>query len=173
VILTNFHDFSQNFYDLSFFHDFSRPGNDHFKIPWLFRVFHDRTNPDRGTSSSVNQWHNLYRMFVCEIWSFKHLRKIWGVNTLIDQKMSLQWETTNVPHWLTNNGADSFRSPMTNIVLNMIWYILCRVWTNIANHLTKYFNTFLTQKDGEKLSVTWQSRGSQAFSQRCLVDLSL
>jgi len=32
----------QNFYDLSFFHDFSRPGNDHFKMPWLF---HDRTNP--------------------------------------------------------------------------------------------------------------------------------
>jgi len=28
-----------------FFHDFSRPGNDHFKIPWLFQVFHDRTNP--------------------------------------------------------------------------------------------------------------------------------
>jgi len=35
----------QNFYDLSIFHDFSRPGNDHFKIPWLFQVFHDRTNP--------------------------------------------------------------------------------------------------------------------------------
>jgi len=35
----------QNFYDLSFFHDFSRPGNYHFKIPWLFQVFHDRTNP--------------------------------------------------------------------------------------------------------------------------------
>jgi len=36
----------QNFYDLNFFHDFSRPGNDHFKSPWLFQVFHDRTNPD-------------------------------------------------------------------------------------------------------------------------------
>jgi len=36
----------QNFYDWSVFHDFSRPGNDHFKIPWLFQVFHDRTNPD-------------------------------------------------------------------------------------------------------------------------------
>jgi len=23
----------QNFYDLSFFHDFSRPGNDYFRIP--------------------------------------------------------------------------------------------------------------------------------------------
>jgi len=30
--ITNFHDFSKT-YDLSFFHDFSRPGNDHFKIP--------------------------------------------------------------------------------------------------------------------------------------------
>jgi len=33
----------QNF--LSFFRDFSRPANDHLKIPWLFQVFHDRTNP--------------------------------------------------------------------------------------------------------------------------------
>jgi len=44
-VIRNFHDFSKNFYDLSFFHDFSRPGNDHFKIPGLFQVFHDRTNP--------------------------------------------------------------------------------------------------------------------------------
>jgi len=37
----------QNFCDLSIFHYFSRPGNDHFKIPWLFQVFHDRTHPAR------------------------------------------------------------------------------------------------------------------------------
>jgi len=28
----HFHDFSPNFWDLSFFHDFSRPGNNHLKI---------------------------------------------------------------------------------------------------------------------------------------------
>jgi len=28
-VITHFHDF----YDISFFHDFSRPGNYHFKIP--------------------------------------------------------------------------------------------------------------------------------------------
>jgi len=44
-IQQHFHDFSKISYDLSFFHDFSRSGNDHFKIPWLFQVFHDRTNP--------------------------------------------------------------------------------------------------------------------------------
>jgi len=36
--------FSQNFRDVIFFLDFSRPGNNHLKIPWLFQVFHDRTN---------------------------------------------------------------------------------------------------------------------------------
>jgi len=46
VILTNVHDF----YDLSFFHDFSRPGNDHFKIPWLFQVFH---NPEYAPSIQI------------------------------------------------------------------------------------------------------------------------
>jgi len=35
----------QNFCDSIFFHDFSKPGNDHFNIPWLFQVFQDRTNP--------------------------------------------------------------------------------------------------------------------------------
>jgi len=34
-----------NFWDFIFFQDFSRSGNNHFKIPWLYKVFHDRTNP--------------------------------------------------------------------------------------------------------------------------------
>jgi len=51
VIITTFPWLFQNFYDLSFSHDFSRPGNDHLKIPWLFQVFHDRTNPDYYTFS--------------------------------------------------------------------------------------------------------------------------
>jgi len=44
VIITNFQDFSKTFM-ICFFHNFSRTGNDHFKIPGLFQVFHDRTNP--------------------------------------------------------------------------------------------------------------------------------
>jgi len=46
----------QNFYDLSFLHDFSRPGNDRYKIPWLFQVFQDRTNPVHCTLSML--WLN-------------------------------------------------------------------------------------------------------------------
>jgi len=58
VIITNFHDFSKTFMISSFFHDFSRPGNDHFKIPWLFQVFHDRTNPAWSYSSDkINRKH--------------------------------------------------------------------------------------------------------------------
>jgi len=43
----------QNFDDLSFFRDFSRPGNDHFKIPWLFQVFRDRTNPVKSAAEGA------------------------------------------------------------------------------------------------------------------------
>jgi len=45
VNITTFPWLFPNFYLLRFFHDFSRPGNDHFKIPWLFQVFHDCRTP--------------------------------------------------------------------------------------------------------------------------------
>jgi len=45
---------SQHFWDFIFSHDFSRPVNNHFKIPWLFQVFHDRTNPVKGTRQQVS-----------------------------------------------------------------------------------------------------------------------
>jgi len=38
--------------DFFFVKDFSRPGNNRFKIPGLFQVFHDRTNPDTKFSLS-------------------------------------------------------------------------------------------------------------------------
>jgi len=51
--ITNVHDFSQTF-GISVF---PRTGNNnHFKIPWLFQVFHDRTNPDRDMLSGT-VWH--------------------------------------------------------------------------------------------------------------------
>jgi len=35
----------QNLWDYNFFKVFSRPGKKHLKIPQLFQVFHDHTNP--------------------------------------------------------------------------------------------------------------------------------
>jgi len=32
------------------FQDFSRPENNHFTIPGLFQVFHNRTNPEQSFS---------------------------------------------------------------------------------------------------------------------------
>ncbi|TNN85924.1 hypothetical protein EYF80_003768 [Liparis tanakae] len=60
VNITTFPRLFQNFCDLSFFHNFSRPGDDHFKIPRLFQVFHDRTNPVK-TRSGVLQSNSALR----------------------------------------------------------------------------------------------------------------
>jgi len=60
-IYQHFHDFSKTFMIWVFFQDFSRPGNDHFKIPWLFQVFHDRMNPGRDfrpTVAAEQLWAN-------------------------------------------------------------------------------------------------------------------
>jgi len=47
VMITHFHDFSKTFMIYVFSRTFPKLRNYHFKIPWLFQVFHDRTNPEK------------------------------------------------------------------------------------------------------------------------------